>query len=239
MAANRVPRRASFLAGVRAVAPIMLGIVPFGLVAGAAVVAAGLPPRIALGMSVVIFAGASQLAAVELIEAGAPGLVVVATVLVINLRMMMYSASLAQYMDRLGLARRFPLAYLLTDQAYALSVARFEEVDRESRDVSRPWYYLGTAAPLWVVWQICTVVGAVAGASVPESVPLGFAVPLTFLAVLVPALKGRSTGTAAVVGGCVALALTWLPFNLGLLAGATAGIAGGAVAERRWGVDDA
>ena len=235
MSVRRAPRRASFSAGVRAVSPILLGIVPFGLVAGAAVVAAGLPPRIALGMSVVIFAGASQLAAVELIEAGAPGLVVVATVLVINLRMMMYSASLAQYLDRLGLSKRFPLAYLLTDQAYALSVAQFEE----ERDVSRAWYYLGTAVPLWVVWQICTVVGAFAGASVPASVPLGFAVPLTFLAVLVPALKGRSTGTAAVIGGCVALALTWLPFNLGLLAGATAGITGGALAERRWGVDDA
>ena len=233
--ARRATRRASFLAGARAVAPITLGLVPFGLVAGAAVVAAGLPPRIALGMSVLIFAGASQLAAVELIEAGAPALVVVVTVLVINLRMMMYSASVAQYLHRLDFSRRFPLAYLLTDHVYALSVARFEA----DGAVSRPWYYLGTAIPLWIVWQVATVVGAVGGASVPESVPLEFAVPLAFLAVLVPALKGRSTMTAALVGGGVALALTWLPFNLGLLAGATAGIVCGAAAERRWGIDDA
>jgi 4-azaleucine resistance transporter AzlC len=235
MSIRRGPRRLAFLAGARAVAPILLGIVPFGLVAGAAVVAAGLPPRVALGMSVLIFAGASQLAALELVEAGAPGVVVVATVLVVNLRMTMYSASIAQYFDRLGLARRLPLAYLLTDHAYALSVARFEGEGARSR----AWYYLGVALPLWVVWQLCTVLGAVAGASVPDAVPLGFAVPLTFLALLVPALQGRATGTAALVGGSVALALEGFPFNLGLLAGATAGIAGGWLAERRWGVDDA
>jgi 4-azaleucine resistance transporter AzlC len=227
-------RRSSALAGARDVAPILLGIVPFGLVAGAAVVAAGLPPELAVGLSVVVFAGASQLAAVDLLGAGANAAVVVLTVLVINLRMVMYSASLAPYLERLSLTERAPVAYLLTDQAFALSVTRFE-----ADDVVRPWYYFGAAAPLWVVWQVCTVVGVVAGASVPESVPLGFAVPLTFLALLVPAMKGRASAVAGCCGGAVALAAAAVvvPYNLGLVAGALAGVVAGLLAERVVGAD--
>ncbi|MFD1512048.1 AzlC family ABC transporter permease [Halomarina rubra] len=225
-------RRASVVAGMRDVAPFLLGVVPFGLVAGAAVVAAGLPPELAVGLSVVVFAGASQLAAIDLLQADANAAVVVLTVLVINLRMMMYSASLAPYLDRLSLAERAPVAYLLTDQAFALSVTRFE-----TDDVVRRWYYLGVALSLWVVWQVCTVVGVVVGASVPAGIPLDFAVPLTFLALLVPAVKGRASGTAALVGGGVALALTTAPFNLGLVLGALAGVVAGLLAERVVGTD--
>ena len=219
-------RRSSALAGVRDVAPFLLGIAPFGLVAGAAVVAAGLPPELAVGLSVLVFAGASQLAAVDLLGAGANAAVVVLTVLVINLRMVMYSASLAPYLDRLSLGERVPVAYLLTDQAFALSVTRFEE-----EEVARTWYYLGVALTLWVVWQVCTVVGVVVGARVPDGVPLEFAVPLTFLALLVPAVEGRASGTAALVGGGVAVALATAPFNLGLLVGALVGVVAGLLAE--------
>ncbi|MFC6836356.1 AzlC family ABC transporter permease [Halomarina ordinaria] len=221
-------RRASFLAGARAVAPIMVGIVPFGLLAGATAVAVGIDPLQAVGMSVFIFAGASQLAAIDLVGGDAPAVVVVATVLIINLRMSMYSASLAPYFDRLRTLARVPLAYLLTDQAYALAVTRFGE---EEGPRSRTWYYLGAALPLWVVWQLCTVVGIVAGAAVPESIPIDFAVPLTFLALLVPAIEGRATAAAAAVGGGVAVVGAGLPFNLGLVVGALCGIAGGMVAD--------
>ncbi|WP_254543513.1 AzlC family ABC transporter permease [Halomarina pelagica] len=220
-------RRASFLAGARATAPITVGIVPFGLLAGAAAVAVGITPMQALGMSVFIFAGASQLAAIDLVENGAPAAVVIATVLVVNLRMTMYSASIAPYFDRMRTLARLPLAYLLTDHAYALSVTRFGDDD----PASRPWYYLGTALPLWVVWQACTVIGIVAGAAVPESIPLDFAVPLTFLALLVPAIEGRSTAAAAAVGGGVAVLGAGVPFNLGLIVGALCGIGGGMLAE--------
>jgi len=225
-------RRASVVAGMRDVAPFLLGIVPFGLVAGAAVVAAGLPPELAVGLSVLVFAGASQLAAVDLLGAGTNAVVVVLTVLVINLRMMMYSASLAPYLDRLSLRERVPVAYLLTDQAFALSVTRFE-----TDDVARRWYYVGVALSVWLVWQVCTVVGVAVGASVPDSVPLGFAVPLTFLALLVPAVKGKASGAAALLGGTVALALTSAPFNLGLVGGALVGVVAGLAAERVVGVD--
>jgi len=225
--------RAAFLDGVRAVAPIVVGIVPFGLVAGATAVDAGLTLLDAVGLSVVVFAGASQLAAIGLFGEGAPLALVVLTVLVINLRLVMYSASLAP--ELLDEPRRWRAlsAYLLTDQAYALSVTRFEREPGTSR---RP-FYLGAAAPLWVVWQVCTVVGAVVGARVPPWLPLDFAVPLTFLALLVPAVKGRATAAAAAVGGGVATVGVGLPLEAGLMVGAVAGVLAGVLAEEVVGPD--
>ncbi|PSP38918.1 branched-chain amino acid ABC transporter permease [Halobacteriales archaeon QH_10_70_21] len=222
--------RESFLAGARATAPVLVGIVPFGLVAGAAAVGVGLSGLQAVGLSAIVFAGASQLAAIDLLGQDAPLAVVVVTALVINLRMVMYSASIAPYFQGVATRWRAGLAYLLTDQAYALSVTRFGD----DRPVRRRWYYLGAAAPLWAVWQVCTVVGVVVGARVPESLPLSFAVPLTFLALLVPAITDRASGVAAAVGGAGAAVGGGLPLNLGLIAGALAGVLAGLVAESRW-----
>lgn len=218
--------RADFLEGVRTVAPVLLGVVPFGLVAGATAVDAGLTLAQAVGLSVVVFAGASQLAAIDLLGSGSPLPVVVATILVINLRMTMYSASIAPHLQSVAARVRGLLAYLLTDQAYALSVTRFR-----GGGVSKPAFYLGTAVPLWVVWQICTVAGVVVGANVPPWLPLGFAVPLTFLALLVPAMEDAPSVVAAVVGGGVATLGAGIPFELGLMVGATLGVLSGFVFE--------
>lgn len=213
----------------------MLGVVPFGLVAGAAAVGAGLSLLQAVALSVVVFAGASQLAIIELLGRDAALAVVVGTALVINARMVMYSASLAPHFLDEGSRWRALMAYVLTDQAFALSVTRYAEgmdgVDRKR------WYYLGTALPLWVVWQICTVAGALAGTQVPDWLPLGFAVPLTFLALLVPAVDSRPTLAAALVGGGIATLGVSLPFNLGLLVGAVAGVMAGTLLAERYGAD--
>lgn len=220
--------RESFVAGARDMAPILVGVVPFGLVAGATAVSAGLTLVDALGLSTFVFAGASQLAAIGLLGEGAPLALVVTTVLVINLRMVMYSASIAP--ELLDEPRRWRAleAYLLTDQGYALSLTRFER----HPETNRRWYYLGTAAVLWPVWQLCTVVGALVGARVPGWLPLEFAVPLTFLALLVPAVEGRATGTAAAVGGGVATLGVGLPLNAGLMVGAVAGVLAGLATGR-------
>jgi 4-azaleucine resistance transporter AzlC len=223
-------RRGSFLDGARTVAPVMLGIAPFGLVAGAAAVRVGLSGLHAVGLSVLVFAGASQLAAIELFGENAPVVMVVVTVLVINLRMTMYSASLAPYLQAFSTRWRAGMAYLLTDQAYALSVAEF----RADESVDRKWYYLGTALSLWVVWQICTVIGVVVGARVPESLPLEFAVPLTFLAILVPTITDSPSAVAAAVGGTIAVLGADLPLNLGLITGGIVGVIAGLVVETGW-----
>lgn len=214
-------RRSEFVAGARVVAPVLAAAGPFGLVAGAAAVSADLSVAQALGLSTVVFAGASQLAAIDLLGADASLPVVVGTALVINARLVMYSASIAPYFERLSRGRKALVAYLLTDQAYALSIARFREHDTSI------WFYLGTAAPLWVVFVAATAVGAVVGARLPPALPLQFAVPLVFLAVLTPAIVDTPSTVAAVVGGAVATLGVTLPFNLGLLLGASAGIAAG------------
>ncbi|USZ69263.1 AzlC family ABC transporter permease [Halorussus salilacus] len=219
--------RTDFLSGVRVSVPILLGIVPFGMVAGVAAVGAGIPAVEALAMSVVIFAGASQLAAAELVGRNAPAVVVVFTVLVINLRMVMYSASIAPYFARQSARWKAGLSYLLTDQAYAVSLLQFER----DEETSRRWYYLGVAVPLWVVWQMATVAGIALGSGVPDGWQLDFAVPLVFLAVLVPAVTDRATAAAALVGGGVAVVANGLPYNLGLITAAVVGIVTGLLVE--------
>ncbi|WP_436901289.1 AzlC family ABC transporter permease [Halovenus halobia] len=220
-------RREDFMAGVTATTPVMLGVIPFGLVAGAAAVGAGLSLLQAVALSVVVFAGASQLAMIELFGQDATLLVVVGTALIINSRLVMYSASLAPHFTRESRRWRGLMAYIMTDQAFALSVTRYAE--GMEGVASKRWYYLGTAAPLWIVWQFCTVIGVIVGASVPGWLPLRFAVPLTFLALLVPALQTRAHAAAALVGGGVATIGVGIPYNLGLLVGALLGVGAGTV----------
>ncbi|SIQ81868.1 4-azaleucine resistance probable transporter AzlC [Haladaptatus litoreus] len=197
------------------------------MVAGVAAVSAGLSAPLALAMSVFVFAGASQLAAADLIGRSAPAVVVVLTVLIINLRMMMYSASIAPYFKRQSARWKAGLSYFLTDQAYAVSLMKFEQ----DEETNRRWYYLGVGVSLWVTWQIATVAGILLGASVPSGWHLDFAVPLVFLAVLVPSVTDRATTVAAVVGGVTAVAANGLPFNLGLVTAAVVGIVAGLLVE--------
>lgn len=220
--------RLAFWAGLQAIAPILLGIVPFATIAGAAAVGAGLPETLALGLSVIVYAGASQLAALELVRQDAPVFVIVGTALIINLRFLMYSASLAPHFQALPLRWRSPLAYVLTDQAYAVSVSRFTD----DAGISRGWYYLGAAVPMWITWQASNAVGVFLGAQVPPSWSLDFAIPLTFLALLVPALKSRPAVLAALVSAGVAVGAAALPLNLGLLLAAFAGIGAGLLADQ-------
>ncbi|WP_265109049.1 AzlC family ABC transporter permease [Halosolutus halophilus] len=217
--------------GVLDALPLQLGIVPFALVTGIAAADVGMTPAQAVGMSAIVFAGASQLAAIELLGANAPLAVVVATAVVINLRMLMYSASIAPHFRTYRRRTRAYLAYLLTDQAYAMSIAEYAD----DRDRDRRSYYLGVAASIWLVWIVGTALGVVVGAGVPESWGLSFAVPLVFLALLVPAMKDRPRTVAAIAGGAVAIVAADVPFNLGLLVGALAGIAAGLLSAR--GVD--
>ncbi len=220
-------RYEDFVAGITATTPVLLGVIPFGLIAGAAAIGAGLSFLQAVAFSVVVFAGASQLAMIELLGQDATLLAVVGTALIINARMIMYSASLAPYVFDDDGRWRGLMAYLMTDQAFALSVTRYTE---GLEDVTRRrWYYLGVAAPLWVVWQICTIIGAIVGTSVPPWLPLEFAVPLTFLALLMPALRTRAHALAAAIAGSVATIGATLPYNLGLLLGAITGIGAGTV----------
>jgi 4-azaleucine resistance transporter AzlC len=220
----------SFLAGTRAIAPILLGVVPFGLLVGLTAMAAGFARSEAMGSSVFVFAAAAQLAAAELVAQGATPSVVVLTMLVINLRFTMYSASLAPHFKDQGAPWRFLFAYLLTDQAYAVSIIQFETSPQAPH---RRWFYLGAAVVMWATYQASTAVGVFVGAKVPAGWGLDFAIPLTFLALLGKTIKGHPSLGAALVAGLVAVLGFGLPNNLGLVCAGLAGIAAGVAAERR------
>ncbi len=215
--------------GVRASIPLLVGAVPFGLVTGVSAVEAGLGPLGSTAWSVVVFAGAAQLAAYALIGSGASVVVVVATALVVNARFVLYSVSLAPHLAHLDRRRRLLAAYLLTDQAYLTAVVRY----RDGLDPASRWrFYLGAGWSLWATWLVATLVGALVGGVLPDSLPLGFAVPLAFLAMLVPTITGRPTLVAALVGAAVAVVAAPLG-SAALLLSALCGIgAGSALALR-------
>jgi len=217
------------LDGAQAVAPMMLGVIPFGLVFGIVAAGSALGPLLGGASSVIVFAGAAQLAMVDLIDAGAATVVVVATALIINARHIMYSAALAPHFQDFPTPARFSLPYVMTDQAFAVSIVRYNDVDDPGY---KQWYFTGAAVTLWIVWQLSTITGIVVGAQVPSSWSLDFAIPLVFLVLLVPAVKSRPDLVAAVVGGGIAVAAAGAPYGLGLMIGAVCGIVAGVIAHR-------
>jgi 4-azaleucine resistance transporter AzlC len=227
---------AALLSGTKAIVPVLLALIPFAVAFGATAIGNGLSSLEALAMSVFVFAGAAQLAAIPLLSAGASAAVIVLTVLVVNLRMTLYSASLAPHFRRLPIGWKSLLSYLLTDQAYAATITRFD--DGETEEPDKRWYYLGVALAIWVTWQAATMLGVLLGGWASEGWSLDFVLPLTFIALAVPAIKDRATTAAALSSGGTAVLAATLPLNLGLITAASVGVLGGLVAEsvakRKW-----
>jgi predicted branched-subunit amino acid permease len=217
--------------GVRAIAPLLIGVVPFGIVASVAAVDSGIGAQGAFGFSTLMYAGASQLAALEVLARDAPPLVAVGTIAVINLRFVMYSAALAPHLSDVGLAPRLGAAYVLTDQAFAVSVTAYGRGALAPR--ARLAFYLAAACVMWLSWQVATAAGVLIGGVLPEDLPFDFALPLVFMVLLIPAIEDRPTAAAAVVGGVVAVLGAGLPAGTGLLLGAACGIATGVVLAAR------
>jgi branched chain amino acid efflux pump len=221
--------RREFLAGCRDVAPLIVGLLPFGLVAGVAAVSAGMTPVEGMALSILSFSGIAQLVVCQLVAVDSPVAVTVAAAAVVGLRLVMYSAALAPHVAHLDRRWRALIAYFLTDQGFAMAVARFAAPGERA---ARHWYFVGTAAVLWASWQLAVLAGIAAGARVPPEWSLDFAVVLTFIALLVPVVRTRADLAAALVAGGVALAAAGMPYRLALVVASIAGIAAGLVLER-------
>lgn len=219
-----------FWAGARSEIPLLIGVIPFGLIYGALALNAGLTPAAAQMMSSIVFAGSAQFITAQLVKEATPGLVIVLTIAVVNLRHMLYSASLAPYITALPTRWKAILSYLLTDEAYAPTILHYE---KDGMTPYTHWFWLGAGCTLWVFWQLSTAIGIFLGAAIPESWSLDFALPLTFIAMLVPVLKGRPGIGAAVSAGLVALVAYSLPYKLGLILAALVGIVVGVMLEGR------
>lgn len=222
-----------FAAGLRAGLPFLLVLIPFSMLFGVLAVEAGLELGQTMAMTALVIAGASQFTAIQLISDNAPLLVVLVTALAVNLRMAMYSASLAPHLGKAPLWQRALIAYTLVDQTYGTSIAYFQERPGLGlRD--KLAFYTGAVLAVCPLWYIFTYVGAVAGAAIPEEFALDFAVPITFLALVAPQLKSLAHVSAALVSVVLALALAWIPFSLGLLIAAFFAMLTGAAVET-WG----
>ncbi len=224
------PSALSFWAGVRAELPLLIGVFPFGMIYGALAIGAGISPAASQLMSSIVFAGSSQCATAQLVHDSAPALVIVVTIGIINLRHMLYSASVAPYLRNLSGRWKALLAYLLTDEAYAPTILHYQ---MEGTASAGHWFFLGAGLALWTTWQTSTALGILLGSALPASWPLDFALPLTFIAMVVPALKDRPMVAAALFAGLVALLGYALPYKLGFILAALAGISIGMVLERR------
>ncbi len=220
----------SFWAGVQAEIPLLIGVFPFGLIYGALALNAGLSTSAAQMMSSIVFAGSAQFITAQLVHDLTPGFVIVLTIAVVNLRHMLYSASLAPYLARLPTRWKVALSYLLTDEAYAPTILHYE---KNGPTPYGHWFLLGAGCALWTTWQIGTALGIFLGTAIPASWSLDFALPLTFIAMVVPVLKNHAAIAAALSAGVVALLTFALPYKLGLILAALVGILVGTLLEGR------
>ena len=223
-------RTKNFWAGVRAELPLLIGVFPFGMIYGALALNAGLSTSAAQMMSSIVFAGSAQFITSQLVHDATPGFVIVLTIAVINLRHMLYSASLAPYLASLPTRWKALLSYLLTDEAYGPTILHYE---RGGITPGAHWFLLGAGLALWLTWQISTALGIFLGTAIPESWSLDFALPLTFIAMVVPVLKNQPAIAAALSAGIVALVAFSLPYKLGLILAALVGIIVGTLLEER------
>lgn len=214
-----------FAKGFKAMLPIVTGVIPFGLVMGTVSSATNLTFLQCLGMNVFVFAGAAQLASVDLMGQQAAILVVLATGLIINLRMMLYSAALSGILKDSNFLTKALVSYCVTDQSYAVLVANENKLDSNK---DRVQFYLGSSLCMVLAWQIAVVAGFFFGNFAPPSISLEFAVPLSFVCLTLPTIKNNKYLVVTVTSSILSIVLKELPFNLGLLTSALIAIAIGA-----------
>jgi 4-azaleucine resistance transporter AzlC len=215
-------RRAAFRGGQRAIVPSLFGAAAWGLVSGVAMVKGGLAVPWAIMMSLLVYAGSAQLAALPLIVAGAPLWVIVATGLVTNLRFVIYSAAIRPYFVDQPLRKRAALGFFMTDFTFTLFMRYAQEGKLPERN--RDAWFAGVCTNNWTTWQVAAITGIVAASYVPTDWGLEFTGTLALVALVGPSLVTRPALLGAIVAGAVALAAYHMPYKLGLFCGAIAGI---------------
>ncbi|MFN3208225.1 MAG: AzlC family ABC transporter permease [Roseovarius sp.] len=224
--------KAVFFRGMRDAAPFILVVTPFATLFGVVATEAGLDVTAALSFSFAVIAGAAQFTALQLMVDQAPVILVLASALAVNLRMAMYSAALTPHLGAAPLWHRALAAYFIVDQSYALAAIQYESNTHWTLR-HKLAYFWGTTVPVCPFWYAFTYVGAVVGTAIPEWMALDFAVPITFIALIMPMLRTRAHLAAALVSVVAALALSFLPYNLGLFAAGILAMMTGAEVERR------
>jgi len=224
-----------FWRGARDCLPLVVGGIPFGIIFGALAVGNGFSLLATVAMSLFVFAGSAQFIALGLVAAHVSLPVILLTTLVVNLRHLLYGATLAPRMSAVPEWKKALGAFLLTDESFAVMALRLkdEPADLGLSGPELSEYYFGSAAIMYAEWQLSTLAGALFGNFMPgvSSWGLDFAMPVTFIGIVAPYLKKLPMATAVVVAGTVSILAYALPSKLGLLAAALAGILAGTLAE--------
>ena len=210
-----------FFKGIVDVSPLMIPVVPFGIIFGVFAVDLGLTPMMTIAMSFIIFGGASQIIFLQLFSAGASSLVILSSVGAVNSRHLLYGAVLSEHMSDLKMIWKIIISYFLVDQAYAVS----NNYLKDNTDNYRFFHILGGGVTCWVIWQITTLLGIFLGAIIPEKLGLGFAIPLTFLAIIINDLRKLINLIVILISGLIAtFGYEFIPFKAYAIVAATIGL---------------
>ena len=210
-----------FLKGIIDVSPLMIPVVPFGLIFGVLAIDVGFTPLQAMGMSLIVFGGASQIVLLQLFSGGASSLVIISSVGAVNSRHLLYGAVVSEHLSDLKLIWKIIISYFLIDQAFAIS----NEYFKKNKERNRYFHLVGGGAACWIIWQSTTLLGIILGSAIPEQLGLSFAVPLTFLALLVNDFRKFINLVVIIVSGSVAtLGYNFIPFKAYVIFAALAGL---------------
>lgn len=210
-----------FLKGIIDVSPLMIPVVPFGLIFGVLAVDVGFTPIETMCMSLIIFGGASQIVLLQLFSGGASSLVIISSVGAVNSRHLLYGAVVSEHLSDLKLIWKIIISYFLIDQAFAIS----NEYFKKNKERNRYFHLVGGGAACWIIWQSTTLLGIILGSAIPEKLGLSFAVPLTFLALLVNDFRKFTNLVVIIVSGSVAtLGYNFIPFKAYVIVAALAGL---------------
>ena len=210
-----------FLKGVIDVSPLMIPVVPFGLIFGVLAIDVGFTPLETMGMSLIIFGGASQIVLLQLFSGGASSLVIISSVGAVNSRHLLYGAVVSEHLSDLKLIWKIIISYFLIDQAFA----RSNEYFKQNKNENKYFHLVGGGATCWIIWQSTTFLGIILGAAIPEKLGLSFAIPLTFLALLINDFRKLINVVVIVVSGFVAtLGYNLIPFKAYVIVAALIGL---------------
>ncbi|MFY9513281.1 MAG: AzlC family ABC transporter permease [Rubrivivax sp.] len=222
MGSSATWRHPEFRRGAQDMAGISLGIAAWGLITGVTMVKSGLAPPLAVLMSLLVFAGTAQLAALPLMASGAPIWVVWATALCLNLRFVIFSAQWRPYLAHMPLFERARMAYFTADLNYVTFMRRFPEPKPQPEQLP---YFWGGVSINWVSWQLPSMVGIVLGDSIPTTWGIGFAGTLALIGLMCSLLADKASLVAAVVAGCAAVAAYALPLKLNIVVAIASAVA--------------
>tara|TARA_B100000900_G_C20562930_1_gene709729 strand:+ start:1055 stop:1750 length:696 start_codon:yes stop_codon:yes gene_type:complete len=210
-----------FLKGIIDVSPLMIPVVPFGLIFGVLAIDIGFTPLETMGMSLIIFGGASQIVLLQLFSGGASSLIIISSVGAVNSRHLLYGAVVSEHISDLKLIWKIVISYFLIDQAFA----RSNDYLKQNKQKNRYFHLIGGGATCWVVWQTTTFLGVILGSAIPEKLGLSFAVPLTFLALLVNDFRKLINVIVIIVSGLVAtLGYNYIPYKAYVITAAMVGL---------------